>query len=79
LKKKNLIPLVRRTCSNWKADGTCAGVKFKCPRIPGMTTKIRFELDKELMGKPCKINKDCSFFDAIVVPGLTDKDKALAM
>jgi len=44
-----------------------------------MTTKIRFELDKELMGKPCKINKDCSFFDAIVVPGLTDKDKALAV
>ena len=67
----SLISKARNHCANWNT-GKCCGVVFKIKqkRKDGYKYPIHQILDIDLADKDCKIDKGCTYFKNIVLPGL---------
>tara|TARA_Y100001951_G_C11246151_1_gene243499 strand:+ start:472 stop:684 length:213 start_codon:yes stop_codon:yes gene_type:complete len=64
--KTKLISVARQNCANWDR-GNCLGIMFS--RRDGA---LEFKISKEFENKPCCVNKGCSYFDNIVIPGVNN-------
>ena len=61
-----VLNIARSYCSNWDA-GNCIGCVFN-----RKDDKLSITLDSKLSGKSCRVERGCDFFDAVVIPGITD-------
>jgi len=62
----NILNIARSYCSNWDA-GKCVGCVFSRD-----DDKLSITLDSGLIGKPCRVEEGCEFFESVVIPGITD-------
>mgnify|MGYP003137989468 CR=1 FL=1 len=58
-----------RHCANWN-NGKCIGA---LPTRIGHT--LTYHVDKKLAGKDCIVDKGCTYFEQIVIPGLGEHER----
>ncbi len=67
MNKGRILTIARNYCANWNV-GKCLGCVFS--RDDGY---LSMKLDKEIMGKECKVEEGCNYFESVVVPGILEQ------